>query len=242
MADLARYWLVMPAAGAGRRFGGALPKQYAELCGRYVIEWALRPFLDDPDCEGVIVALAAQDPWWPQVERRWPRHRAAARLAPGGAERCESVANALAVLVETASLVRPDTWVLVHDAVRPCITAVEIGRLRAASLASGRGAALAAPLADTLKRARDAEPIIAETVPRASLWRAQTPQMFRCGELRHALAMAAAAGRRPTDEAQALEWLGAEVTLVEGDSTNIKVTTVADLRLAAAVLAARGET
>jgi 2-C-methyl-D-erythritol 4-phosphate cytidylyltransferase len=100
---------------------------------------------------------------------------------------------------------------------------------------------LAAPLADTLKRAREAVPQIAETVPRAGLWRAQTPQMFRCGVLREALAAAAACGRRPTDEAQAIEWMGGEVTLVEGDSTNVKVTTAADLQLAAAILAARGE-
>jgi 2-C-methyl-D-erythritol 4-phosphate cytidylyltransferase len=241
LARLARYWLVMPAAGAGRRFGSDVPKQYAELCGRFVIEWALRPFLDDPACEGVVVALSAEDRWWPQVEGRWPRHRPAARLAPGGAERCASVANALTVLADAPPPAQQDPWVLVHDAARPCVTAAEIDRLRAGGLAGGQGAVLAAPLADTLKRARTAVQRIAETVPRAGLWQAQTPQMFRCGALRAALRTAAAAGRQPTDEAQAMEWVGGEITLVEGESTNIKVTTAADLRLAAAILAARGE-
>ncbi len=242
MAGLARYWLVVPAAGSGRRFGSDVPKQYAELHGRFVIEWALRPFLEDPDCEGLIVALSAQDRWWPVVERRWPRHWPAARLAPGGAERCESVANALALLAdELAAAGRLDPWVLVHDAARPCVTGAEIARLRAGGIAAGAGAVLAAPLADTVKRAREEGSRIAETVSRAGLWRAQTPQMFRCNALRSALLAAAAAGRRPTDEAQAIEWQGGEVTLVEGESTNIKVTTTADLRLAAAILAARGE-
>ena len=87
-----RYWLVMPAAGIGRRFGGERPKQYAPLRGRTVIEWALAPFLTDPRCAGAVVALAAEDPFWagiapPQV-----------LSAPGGAERSHSVRNALAAL------------------------------------------------------------------------------------------------------------------------------------------------
>ena len=65
-----RYWLVMPAAGAGRRFGTQLPKQYAPLLGRTVIEWALQPFIADPRCAGIVVALAPADPWWPQIAER----------------------------------------------------------------------------------------------------------------------------------------------------------------------------
>lgn len=231
----------MPAAGTGRRFGSGTPKQYAELCGRFVIEWALRPFLEDPDCDGVVIALSADDRWWPRLEQRWPRHRPAARLAPGGAERCDSVANALSVLAEVPALAGQNPWVLVHDAARPCITAAEIARLRTGIVTGTQGAALAVPLGDTLKRAHVGLSRIAETLPRAGLWRAQTPQMFRCSALRAALAAAAAADRRPTDEAQAIEWMGGEVTLVEGESTNIKVTAAGDLRLAAAILAARGE-
>jgi 2-C-methyl-D-erythritol 4-phosphate cytidylyltransferase len=231
----------MPAAGAGRRFGSDVPKQYADLHGRFVIEWALHPFLEDPDCEGLVVALSAQDRWWPLVERRWASHWPAARLAPGGPERCISVANALALLAEDQSAAGHDPWVLVHDAARPCVTSAEIARLRAGGMAARHGAVLAAPLADTLKRAPTAGSRIAGTVSRAGLWRAQTPQMFRCSALRSALLAAAAAGRQPTDEAQAIEWQGGEVTLVEGESTNIKVTTAADLLLASAILTARGE-
>lgn len=241
MSGRSRYWLVMPAAGAGRRFGGTVPKQYAELCGRFVIEWSLQPYLDDPDCDGVVVAISAEDRWWPLVQRRWPRRRFAALLAPGGAERCDSVANALAVLAQATRPADRDPWVLVHDAARPCVTAAEIDRLRAGGMAADhQGAVLATPLADTLKRDRDGAPRVAETVPRTGLWRAQTPQMFRCRALREALRAAADTGRRPTDEAEAIEWIGGEVALVEGETTNIKLTTAADLRLAAAILAARG--
>lgn len=241
MADAARYWLVMPAAGTGRRFGSDTPKQYAELCGRFVIEWSLRPFLEDADCEGIVVALSVDDRWWPRLEQRWPRHRPEPRLAPGGAERCDSVANALRVVAAATTPAGEDPWVLVHDAARPCITAAEIARLRSGIVAGAQGAALAVPLADTLKRAQQDRPRIAETLPRTGLWRALTPQMFRCSALQAALAAAAAARRRPTDEAQAIEWMGGEVTLIEGESTNIKVTAAGDLRLAAAILQARGE-
>jgi 2-C-methyl-D-erythritol 4-phosphate cytidylyltransferase len=139
-------------------------------------------------------------------------------------------------------------WVLVHDAARPCVTASEIAALRqgvarddstaASTLAGGL---LALPLADTLKRggAQGAGVVSAETVSREGLWRALTPQMFRLGALLSALRAAAAAGRVPTDEAQAMEWIGASPRLIVGESTNLKVTTMTDLALAEGILRAR---
>jgi 2-C-methyl-D-erythritol 4-phosphate cytidylyltransferase len=136
---------------------------------------------------------------------------------------------------------------MVHDAARPCVTREEIDRLIAACAASAAGvtaALLAVPLADTLKRAAvapspTAAAEVAATVPRAGLWRALTPQMSRRGALQQALAAARATGRQPTDEAQAIEWAGGRVTLIEGETTNFKVTTAADLALARAILATR---
>ncbi len=224
------YWLVMPAAGVGRRFGSERPKQYSPLAGRTVIEWALKPFLDDPQCRGVAVALAADDPWWPSLGLHSQAGVALQRVA-GGAERCDSVLRALQALPAA-----DDDIVLVHDAARPCLAASDLQALKAVMACGAVAALLAAPLADTLKRAAPAAAEVVETVPRTGLWRALTPQAATVGMLRQALQAAAVAGRQPTDEAQALEWQGLAPVLVEGSAGNIKITTAGDLALAAAVL------
>jgi 2-C-methyl-D-erythritol 4-phosphate cytidylyltransferase len=229
-----RYGLVMPAAGGGRRFGLQPRKQYAPLAGATVLECALAPFRADPRCRSICLVLAVDDPGRAGLQERLGER---VMLVDGGAERCDSVRLGLARL---ASVLAPDDWVLVHDAARPCISAADIARLIDA-VVSGRedGGLLATPLADTLKRA-DAAGRCVETPARAGLWCAQTPQMFRCGALARALAQAQAAGRIPTDEAQAMEWAGVGARLVASEDCNLKVTTPADLALAAAVLAARG--
>ncbi len=223
-----RYWLVMPAAGIGRRFGAERPKQYAMLRGRTVIEWALAPFLRDARCAGAMVALAEGDPYWRAIAP--PQVMSAA----GGPERSHSVRNALAALAPHAG---GEDWVLVHDAARPCLPAADLERLLAELAVHPLGGLLAVPAADTLKRA-DASGCVAETVDRTGLWRALTPQMFRYAALCRALDQAHAAGRCPTDEAQALEWLGGRPALVTGSAANLKITSAADLTLAAALLEA----
>src|SRR5579863_6530537 len=221
-----RYWLVMPAAGIGRRFGTHRPKQYAPLCGRTVIEWALAHFLNDERCAGAVVALAPDDPYWAALAP------ATVLVAPGGQERSQSVRNGLAALAERAA---GDDWVLVHDAARPCLPREDLDRLLAELATHSVGGLLATPAADTLKRA-DALREVEQTVDRAGLWRALTPQMFRYGRLCEALDGAHAAGRSPTDEAQAIEWLGDHPKLVEGAAANLKITSAADLAIAAALL------
>ena len=287
-----RYWLVMPAAGVGRRFGEHIPKQYADLHGRTVMEWSLAPFLYDSRCLGVVVVLGANDSFWPAVSSRLPditgatraseanvaaaladatrvAERAAAKsgrpeeegvsdpalslptipavtlpkviTAQGGNERSHSVRNGLAALSGRA---RADDWVLVHDAARPCVPRQDVDRLLDRVQSHAVGGLLAAPAADTLKRASDDQEVL-ETVDRASLWRALTPQMFPYGRLCDALDRALGQGRSPTDEAQALEWLGERPLVVEGSTTNIKITSTDDLVIAVALMAARsgvGET
>jgi len=235
------YWLVMPAAGAGRRFGAALPKQYASLAGRTVIEWALAPFLDDPRCAACVIAIAADDPWWSEVAVRLSGRRAAVWVAPGGAERCDSVRNGLGRLEAVAA---DEDWVLVHDAARPCLETADLDALLETLATDPTGGLLATPCADTLKRAESggaqaAGRAVQATVPRESIWRALTPQMFRFGTLCRALDAARAAGRRPTDEAQALEWMGARPRLVSGSASNLKITTAEDLEIAQLLLARR---
>ena len=230
---MTRYWLVMPAAGAGRRFGADTPKQYAPLEGRTVIEWALAPFLGDARCARIVVALAPADEHFGRLPLR-----ARATVTLGGAERSESVRRALAVL---ASEARADDWVLVHDAARPCLTAQDLERLVGGLAAHRVGGLLAVRVADTIKRAAEqgqGARVVLETQERAGLWRALTPQMFRYGALCGALDAAHAAGRTPTDEAQALEWQGERPVLIEGAASNLKVTTAEDLLLAAAILRA----
>jgi 2-C-methyl-D-erythritol 4-phosphate cytidylyltransferase len=233
-----KYFLVMPAAGSGRRFQGDQPKPYAPLLGRTVIEWALAPFLGDPRCAHAVVVIAEGDAIWHRVAARLGSERLSA--TPGGGERSLSVRSGLTALAGRAA---PEDWVLVHDAARPCLEGGDLERLLERVEAHGGGGLLAARAADTLKQAEplatSGEVTVARTVDRAELWRALTPQMFRYGALGAALDAAHAAGRHPTDEAQALEWCGGKALLVEGAATNLKLTTSADLKLAEAVLRAR---
>jgi len=226
-----RYWLVMPAAGASRRFGAAHPKLHRPLLDRTVLEVALQPFIADPRCAGIALALGREDLANTGLRARLPRQVTA---VAGGARRCDSVLAGLAALGAAAA----DDWVLVHDAARPCLGASDLAALLDAGVAHPVGALLGEPVADTLKRADGAGEIEA-TVERGGLWRAQTPQMFRHAPLRAALAAALAAGREPTDEAQAMEWQGARARLVAAREANPKITTPQDLELAAALLAAR---
>jgi 2-C-methyl-D-erythritol 4-phosphate cytidylyltransferase len=227
------YWLVMPAAGTGRRFGTDTPKQYAALEGRTVIDWALAPFLADPRCTQIVVALGEEDGSW--------KAPAGVLTTSGGAQRSQSVRAALSAIERRAA---PHDWVLVHDAARPCLDARDLERLLAGVAAHPVGGLLGVRYADTLKRADESrgDAVAAQvlrTEERRGLWRALTPQMFRYRDLCAALDAAHAAERFPSDEAQALEWVGASALLIEGAASNLKVTTAEDLTLAAAVLRAR---
>ena len=229
-----RYWLVMPAAGAGRRFGG--PKQFAALHERSVLEMALQPFIDDPQCQGGAIALSRGEPRRQELKAQVP---ARFELIDGGDTRAQSVVNGLVALAARAD---GGDWVLVHDAARPCLSAADLARLVEQG-AEGQGALLAVPVADTVKQAQArtaGEPArCAATLPRESLWLAQTLQMFHLGPLRGALEQALSCGRTPTDEAQAMEWQGVAARLVEARDSNIKVTGTSDLLLAQAILQAR---
>jgi 2-C-methyl-D-erythritol 4-phosphate cytidylyltransferase len=231
-----RYYLVIPAAGSGRRFSSSIPKQYAALGSSTVIEHALAPFETDADCAGIVVAVAADDVYWPTIAARRSR---VIESAPGGEQRAHSVRNALRALAAQA---RGDDWVMVHDAARPCLTAADLGALKRELASHPVGGLLAVPLADTLKRALEPDSRVTHvdgTLDRTGLWRAATPQVFRVGVLLRALEAAIASGRTPTDEAQAIEWSGHRPRLVAGRADNIKVTTGDDLALAAAILLTR---
>ena len=225
-----RHFAIVPAAGSGARFGAGKPKQYLDLLGRPLIHHTLAVLTACPDIERVWVVLSPED-------REWGRHDWSAlgpkleTLRCGGATRADSVRNGLRAAAMVAA---DDDWVLVHDAARPCLSQAMLAALFAELADDPVGGILAVPVADTLKRA-DGGQRVAATEPRDGLWQAQTPQMFRYGQLGKALEMNA----NVTDEAGAIEAGGLKPRLVKGDSTNLKVTFPADLALAAMILRAR---
>ena len=200
------HWAIVPAAGRGARFGGALPKQYVEVAGMPLIAHTLQALSSHPGVAGIVVVLAQDDDRWPG----WRELAGKPVLSCiGGEARADSVLAGLAALPEG---VRPDDFVLVHDAARPNLSAGD----------------LAAPVRDTLKRAGD-DGGIDRTEPRERLWRALTPQLFRRLQLTRALEAARDAGIAVTDESMAMERQGMRPLLVEGREDNLKVTTQADL-------------
>ena len=226
MTDSPACWVVLPAAGAGRRMGAALPKQYLDLAGWPVLEHSLRLFLDHPRIRGLVVALDPADAHWDGLPSA--RHPAVKRVV-GGAERCHSVANALdGLLTDRASA---SDWVLVHDAARPCLRRADLDRLLERLGDHPVGGLLGVPVRDTMKTADPANQVIG-TVARAGLWHAYTPQMFRLGPLRAALRQAIDAGDWVTDEASAIERAGQHPQLIEGHADNLKITRPEDLPLA----------
>ena len=227
----AKLWLVVPAAGRGRRMGAELPKQYLTLAGRPVLAHTLARLYQAFPQARLCLCLdpddAHFDPVWVPFSR-WQR-------SPGGTERVDSVRTALATLSSEA---HEDDLVLVHDVARPCVTQADLQLLLAGLRDDAVGALLATPAADTMKR-DDSQGRVAVTEQRQGLWHAQTPQGFRYGLLRRALDMAVASGIEVTDEASAVEALGLAPRLVPGRRDNIKITHPEDLALAGLILAAQ---
>lgn len=230
------YYALVPAAGSGARMGGAQPKQYLPLLGQPVLRHTLAALCAVPELTAVFVVLAPDDEVWDSHD--WSVF--GERLIPlrcGGDSRAASVTNGLRAIQER---VDSEDWVLVHDAARACLTVAQTQKLIAQVDGDPVGGILAIPVADTLKRAvgEEAEPRIETTVPRDALWQAQTPQMFRHGQLLQALEWCPSV----TDEASAIEFLGLRPRLVAGDATNLKITYPLDLQLAAWILENRDKT
>ena len=215
--------VVVPAAGAGRRMGGAR-KPFLELAGEPILRRTLRPFLEHPSVVAVRVALApgdAADPpgWLAALDPR-------VGVVAGGETRAHSVAAALDALPGDVDVV------LVHDAARPLVGRGILDRCVAAA-AAGRAAVAGWPATDTLKEVDDERRVVA-TPDRRRVWHAQTPQAFPAALLRRAYA--GWDGRPVTDDAALVERLGATVVMVEGSPRNLKVTRPEDLPIAELLL------
>lgn len=222
------YWIIVPAAGVGARMRSTVPKQYLPLAGKTVLENTLERLLVLPNIAGIFLVLSPEDNHWNALPLA--QNKRIHRIA-GGAERCDSVFNALEYLQAVAS---PDDWVLVHDAARPCVHEHSVLKLIDEVKNHTVGGILGVPVSDTLKHVNDS--IIQSTVDRRFLWQAQTPQMFRMGLLYRCLRQALDDGKVITDESSALECYGYQPLMVQGRSDNIKITRPEDLAIAAILL------
>lgn len=224
-----KFAVILPAAGRSSRFRDQYYKKpFAPLENRAVWLHAVDKFLSRNDVKQVLLVISPED-----REAFFSKFGAniavlGVEVVEGGAERTDSVANALA-------RVQPDIdFVAIHDAARPCIADTWIDEVFAAAVKTG-AAILGVPVTSTLKRVAK-DQTIQETVARADLWEAQTPQVFARQLLIDAYARR---GREPaTDDAQLVERLGRKVAIVTGSPMNIKITTRDDLRLAAHLLKA----
>jgi 2-C-methyl-D-erythritol 4-phosphate cytidylyltransferase len=222
---------IIPAAGAGRRMGSAVEKQFLHLRGIPILAHTLRVFDKSPKIDGIVLVVAPQQRQALEGEVLGPHPcEKLLRVIDGGAERQDSVANGLRAIPPECELV------VVHDGVRPLVS---IDLLEAVLEAAHHyGAAIAAiPAGDTVKQA-DSQKVVA-TLERETIWLAQTPQIFRAKLLRRAYEKAARDQAVVTDDAALVERIGVTVHLVHGSPENIKVTTPGDLLLAEAILAGR---
>jgi len=224
-----RVHALIPAAGQSVRFGGTTVKQYTHLLGQPVMAHSIQAVLKHPAVTRITVALAPDDGIYDELIRPlFPE----VNTVVGGESRAHTVMNGLRYIME----IDPGSeWVLVHDAVRPCLSYTSLCSLMELGLASMGGAILAVPVTDTLKIADD-HGYIEETADRSRYWSAQTPQLFRIHQLAANLESALSRGDLPTDESAVMEAAGARPLLVQGASTNIKITGPEDMALAEFIL------
>jgi 2-C-methyl-D-erythritol 4-phosphate cytidylyltransferase/2-C-methyl-D-erythritol 2,4-cyclodiphosphate synthase len=231
---------IIAAGGRGQRFGGAEPKQLLSLGGTPILARSVEAFASHPSVAALVIALPpdlADDP--PEYLRSadaFALHGKPCRIIAGGARRQDSVANAFRAVSEISDVI------VIHDAARPFASADLIARTIAAAATSG--AAVAALQArDTVKRSDGASAAsgmtVIETIPRETIYLAQTPQAFQRDVLRRALEIGARDGVDATDEAALVELAGVAVRLVDGEASNIKITTPEDMVLGEAIASDR---
>jgi 2-C-methyl-D-erythritol 4-phosphate cytidylyltransferase len=231
-----RLFALVPCAGVGARAGADRPKQYVELAGKPLVAHTLNALAQVRRLSATLVVLSPADEMFQALvpgfvgPRGWIAHC-------GGETRAQSVAAGLEALLRLGA--QAEDWVLVHDAARCLLQPAWVDRLIDACESDDVGGLLALPLADTLKAEQGGR--VQSTVSRSGKWAAQTPQMFRLGLLRQALAVAS--GQEDfvvTDESSAVEALGLQPRLVAGSVENFKVTFPEDFALAERLLSTRG--
>ena len=222
-------WAILPAAGIGRRIGSNTPKQYLPVNGVPIISLTLQRLASVSAIKKIIVVIHPEDNNWKELSLEIDKKL---ECVLGGQERQQSVLNALLALDDEA---HADDWVLVHDAVRPCVEVSDIEKLIIALRTHNVGGLLGYTLDNTLKQVTG-EQEVQTTIDRNNYWNALTPQMFRYGLLKEAMERVEAQGLTITDEAAAMEFMGYRPRMVEGSNLNIKITHESDLVLAGMIL------
>ncbi|MFK8079334.1 MAG: 2-C-methyl-D-erythritol 4-phosphate cytidylyltransferase [Granulosicoccus sp.] len=227
-------WVIVPAAGSGQRLGGELAKQYRLLDGVSMLERTIEGVLGIPGFAGMVVVLAPDDTHWPAG-----LYEADSRIhtTTGGKSRADSVLAGIDYVLQQTPA---DTWLMVHDAARPLVDVRDIQRLiNVVYNSASIGGLLATPVHDTLKKADEYAGVM-QSIDRSDLWQAQTPQMFRAGDLHDALVQAMNNDASTiTDEASAMELAGHQPQLVEALRPNFKITRPVDWEMAVALLQMR---
>jgi len=218
-----KYWVVIPAAGIGKRMGDDIPKQYISVCGKTVIEHTIDNFIGRNEIENICISISESDNYWPTL----PISKNEKIITTvGGNERYESVYNGLRAIQDKAT---ENDWVLVHDAVRPCLKKSIIDRLITDISSHDVGGILALPCSETMKRVNNSNEV-EETINRQTAWRAQTPQMFKYKKLLLAIEKVINEDIFITDEAMAMELSNHKPVVILGDENNIKITHKTDLK------------
>jgi 2-C-methyl-D-erythritol 4-phosphate cytidylyltransferase len=208
---------VIVAAGSGARFGGATPKQFLKLGGLPLFLWSVRAFQDTKRFSQIIVV--APPAYLASLAALARRH--GFELAAGGAQRSDSVRSGLALLAPSVK------YIAIHDGARPLVSSDIITRGLEAARRYGASVA-AVPARDTIKLSEKKD-IITATIPRSTVWLAQTPQTFKRSVIERAYERCPAG---VTDDAQAVEASGSPVRIVAGDYRNMKITDRRDLVIA----------
>jgi 2-C-methyl-D-erythritol 4-phosphate cytidylyltransferase len=229
---------IIAAAGAGKRLGANIPKQYLKINDSSILDICLKQFVDYPQVKQVILVVSADDEFYPKLNAI---SHEKVKCVIGGKDRIDSVANALNYLIQQG--VSADTPIMVHDGARPCITHRDLDKLWSHYLSTSRACFLAAPVVDTLQKT-DGSELVVSAVDRDNIMRAFTPQMASLAQLEQAFSqqklnqgqykhlLGTQHKALMTDEVSVLTAAGYPVDVVIGRSDNIKVTYEDDLALA----------
>lgn len=229
------FTVVIPAAGVGKRMQANCPKQYLKINQQTILEHTVFRLLSHERINDVIIVLGKNDEYFPTTSLY---QHAKVHTVIGGNERVDSVLAGLKTLNG-----KTQSWAIVHDAARPCVTHNDISQLIERCISTNKGGLLAARVRDTMKQANDFEGStqVGKTVDRSHLWHAFTPQMYLTNDLIPAIENGLATGQNITDESSAIEMFGLSSLLVEGRSDNIKITRQDDLAMAQFILEQQGD-
>ena len=220
-------YVIIVAAGSGQRFASDTPKQFLEIAGKLAIQHSIDAFDAIDKVEGIVLVMPKNQELWQDIELTAQKPL---MYTTGGASRAQSVLYGLKII---EPMVKTDTWILIHDAARVCITTSDILRLIETCEINKEGGLLVKPINDTVKYSEDGIKSH-KTIPRENLRAALTPQMFPFEQLIDVLENADC--KTVTDEASAFEQAGIKPLMIKGRSDNIKITYIEDLLLAEFIL------